>query len=181
MIIFSFTLIVIVLLYGSAGLFFSRFLRENPDTADDFEPSVSIIVAARNEAENLPACLRSLISVNYPKEKLEIIIVNDFSTDSTKEILDSFHSVQVVHLKEEKKRPGKAGALLEGIKKSSGEIIFVTDADCKIPKTWIKTILKSFDEQTGLSGGFTFIESETKPNWWSASQTLELMFLQLYK
>jgi len=119
-----------------------------------------------------------------PKDKLEIIIVNDFSTDGSKEILDSFQkahlSVKVLHLKEKKKRPGKAGALLEGIEKSSGEIILVTDADCQVPQSWIQTVLSMFDEQTGLSGGFTFIGSGSSKtsDWWTASQTLELMFLQ---
>ena len=48
-------------------------------------PSVSVIVAARNEEDNIKNCLQSLLELNYPNEKLEIILVNDESTDKTEE------------------------------------------------------------------------------------------------
>jgi cellulose synthase/poly-beta-1,6-N-acetylglucosamine synthase-like glycosyltransferase len=182
--IFSLTLLFIVLLYGLSEFFFSKLLGKETNLVKDFEPTVSVVVAARNEATNLPACIESLVALDYPKEKLEIIIVNDFSTDSSKEILETFqhdHSfIKVIHLREKKERPGKAGALLKGIEKSASEIIFVTDADCQVPQAWIKTILQMFDERTGLSGGFTFVHTKQNKhsNWWLASQTLELMFLQ---
>ena len=50
-------------------------------------PSVSIIIAARNEEENLPTLLKNLTKQSYPLDKLEVIIVNDRSTDRTEEIL----------------------------------------------------------------------------------------------
>src|SRR5512143_3406751 len=53
-------------------------------------PSVSIIIAARNEEENIGRCLRSMCNLTYPREKLEILVVDDRSTDRTGEIVRGF-------------------------------------------------------------------------------------------
>ncbi len=57
---------------------------------DNDLPSVSVIVAARNEEDNILDCLRSLDNLIYPEDKIEIILVNDHSTDKTGEIISSF-------------------------------------------------------------------------------------------
>src|SRR5690348_14804467 len=58
----------------------------NVAAAKDFEPHVSIIVAARNEEQCIEQCIESLLQIDYPREKLECIIVNDGSTDRTAEL-----------------------------------------------------------------------------------------------
>jgi cellulose synthase/poly-beta-1,6-N-acetylglucosamine synthase-like glycosyltransferase len=126
-------------------------------------PKVSVVVAARNEEENIERCVNSIIDLDYPKEKLEIIIADDDSIDRTAEIVSRLQSdnpnlkllkitSQINNLK------GKANALAQAIGQATGEFIFMTDADCAVPKTWIKGMLRYFDEKTGVISGITIIE-----------------------
>ena len=127
-------------------------------------PKVSVVVAAKDEEKNLPLCLDSLVKLEYPKELLEVIVVNDQSIDSTPVIIDEianrFSFTKRVDAIENNMMRGKANALSQGIDKASGEFIFLTDADCTVPATWINETLKYFDETTGIVGGVTLI-SET--------------------
>ncbi|MFW5701669.1 MAG: glycosyltransferase, partial [Bacteroidota bacterium] len=56
----------------------------------DYEPRVTVLVPARNEEDKIARCLDSLTRINYPEDKLEIIIVNDRSEDRTSDIIDQF-------------------------------------------------------------------------------------------
>jgi len=154
-----------------------------PREPKGWEPAVCIIVAARDEARTLPACLQSLIALDYPHDKLEILIVNDHSQDDTGSIIDSvaagreyIHHVDL--LPEEKAMPGKAGAVLAGIEKSRGEIIFLTDADCQVPASWIRALLQEFTPETGLVGGFTLLHRKHHPETLLGRiQSLDWLFL----
>ncbi len=126
-------------------------------------PSVSVIVSARNESAHITECLQSLSRLNYPNNKLEIIIINDRSTDNTGELIERFIDqrphFKAIHIK--KPHPflsGKAGALSKATSISKGEIIFVTDADCTVPVQWIKQMVPYFDEHVGIVAGFTLIK-----------------------
>ena len=160
-----FTLILFILygLYLLFGLLVILGLRKPDQTAHAGEPFVSIVVAARNEEENLPHCLLSLIQLDYPRDKMEIIVVDDHSSDSTAQIIsmyaNSYPFIKQYTLKPgQKSTPGKAGALNYGILQSQGEFIFVTDADCRVPSTWIKSLLSLFRDSVGLVGGVTLLD-----------------------
>ncbi len=124
-------------------------------------PKVSVVVAAKDEEQNLPACLNSLVKVDYPRDLLEIIIVDDQSEDGTPAIVDRFAKeygfVRRVDAVEGTDMRGKANALSQGIDSAGGEIIFLTDADCSVPVTWISGTLKHFEAKTGIVGGVTLI------------------------
>ena len=64
--------------------------KDRGEYLSDSYPFVSIIVPSRNEADNIGKCINSLLSQNYPKEKYEIIPVNDGSDDETKKILENY-------------------------------------------------------------------------------------------
>ncbi|MCL4519229.1 MAG: glycosyltransferase [Thaumarchaeota archaeon] len=128
---------------------------------------VSVVVAAKDEEKNLPGCLQSLLDLEYPKELLEIIVVNDQSVDSTPEIIDSVARegnlfVRRVDASEGGSTRGKANALAQGIDMATGEFIFLTDADCFVPPTWILETLKYFDRDTGIVGGVTLISNTAR-------------------
>ncbi len=98
-------------------------------------PFVSIIVSARNEEENINQLINSLLSQDYKKNFYEIIIANDKSTDSTLKKLDHFKEnysqLNIIDIKNTPDNWGsKKWALTQCIKKSKGEIILQTDADC---------------------------------------------------
>ena len=107
----------------------------NP-TADDEQPSLSVVVPARNEAVAIEEALRSLFALDYPK--LAVVAINDRSTDATGEILervakhaDSAGSLSVIHVRELPPRwLGKTHAMWLGARQTTSEWILFTDADC---------------------------------------------------
>ncbi|RCK77423.1 MAG: Glycosyltransferase [Ignavibacteriae bacterium] len=143
-------------------------------------PSVSIIVAARNEEENILKCLISLSQLDYPKEKLDIIIVNDQSTDHTKEIVENFikdksHFKLLNSIKSTSQHlRGKANAVAQGIENSTGEFLLFTDADCTVPKDWVKEIVANFKQNIGIVGGYTILKANSI---FEGIQTLDWIYL----
>jgi cellulose synthase/poly-beta-1,6-N-acetylglucosamine synthase-like glycosyltransferase len=101
-------------------------------------PAVSIIIPARNEEHRILRCLESLKALDYPSDRLEIIIVNDRSTDRTAHVVAShigdIPSLRLLTVTEpgSGNLRGKAGALDVGIRHAHGDIILLTDADCAV-------------------------------------------------
>ena len=91
---------------------------------------------------------------------LEIFVVNDRSADDTHEIITEFikDNSQFNYLINKSKNPnlsGKANAISQAIKKSNGEIILITDADCEAPSRWIQNMTSFFNKDVGMVAGFT--------------------------
>src|SRR5713101_3554770 len=131
---------------------------------EEYEPTVSVIVAARNEEHCIQQCIDSLLKLEYPREKLEITIVNDGSTDRTREIAemstDNSAALKVISaMQGEGNLRGKANAISQGIDASSGEILMFTDADCTVPERWVKETVRYFDNGVGVVGGFTLLNA----------------------
>lgn len=106
---------------------------------------VSVIVACRNEQENLPLLLNNICEQDYPKELFEVIIIDDNSSDRTYEIASGFNIIpNIITIKNEGK--GKKQAIRTGIKASSGALIITTDGDCRMGKDWIKTIAAFYEK-----------------------------------
>lgn len=113
------------------------------------QPKVSVIIIAYNEQKMLPLCLNSLLNLNYPKKKLEIIVVDNNSTDATKDIIERY---PVKYVFESKRRRGVARN--RGINESTGELIAFIDADCVADRGWLVNIIKGFTtESVGGCGG----------------------------
>jgi len=117
--------------YGAIKL---PWLKDFPPTADAECPRISILFAARDEEEKLPAALTTLMDIDYPN--LEVVAVDDRSQDSTGTILDEFERehprLRVVHV--ERLPPGWLGkphALKEAYRASTGEWLLFTDADVR--------------------------------------------------
>jgi cellulose synthase/poly-beta-1,6-N-acetylglucosamine synthase-like glycosyltransferase len=130
--------------------------------ADEF---ISVIVPFRNEEKNIANTYKNLIEQNYPKEKYEIIFVNDSSDDTSLQILKNFPKVENVIIisvpNDYSANAHKKRAIRFGIENSQGEIIVSTDADCIHKKDWLKNLLNYFDEKTGfVSGPVEFVSDE---------------------
>lgn len=115
------------------------------DVMDDNQAEVdyklTVIVACRNEEENIITCLDGLLAQNYPADKLEILIVDDNSTDKTATIVQGYKRAKLIKSGGE----GKKAAIITGIENATGQIIVTTDADCRFRKNWLKHINKKFN------------------------------------
>ncbi len=108
-------------------------------------PSVSILIPAYNEEKVIAGTLKSILKADYPKNKLEVIVINDGSTDKTGEIVSAFKNVKLIN----KKNGGKATALNLGLKHAKGEIIGVVDADSIVTRNALKLMIPSlYDPKT---------------------------------
>lgn len=146
---------------------------------EDKFPSATVIVAARNEENNILDCLQSLDNLIYPNGKLEIIIINDNSTDSTGAIIESFIKDKpkfkcVIPSESIGSLKGKTNALANAIKISRGEIILTTDADCIVSPEWVKTHASYYQENIGFVGGFT---TQQDQNPFSGMQAIDFVYL----
>ena len=133
-------------------------LKRLDDSISYEQPFVSVIVAARNEEENILQLLQSLSHQTYAH--YEIIIINDRSTDKTARLIADFQKnyskitrIDITSLQDE--MPAKKNALRAGIEVSKGEILCFTDADCLPASKWIEELVKSFKPSVGLVAGYS--------------------------
>ncbi len=142
---------------------------------------VSVIIPFRNESENILNSLNSLSSQEYPKDKFEVIYVNDSSTDDSLEKLLNANkpgNVSVISVPEHSlSKAFKKRAISYGIDNSRGEIIVTTDADCVQNPKWLSSLLSQFTKDTGfISGAVKFDYSK---NIFKQVQALEFAGLIL--
>lgn len=111
-------------------------------------PKVSIIVPAYNEEAHIAETIESLLNLDYPKDKLEIIVIDDGSTDRTYNIAKKYEEKYPDIVKVYRKRNGgKASALNFGIKLATGKYIATMDADSVVPREALKKMLEYFTDE----------------------------------
>ncbi len=189
--------IFLVLLTGSyllllGALFFGW--QKIPEFKIEFLPAeikFSIIVSYRNETENLPVLLDSLLKLKYPLTHFEVLLINDLSTDNSEEICTNFKKnhpeirVKLLENRQETKSPKKE-AITKGVKNANFDYIVTTDADCRLPELWLQAfnekILKS---QTILVAGPVMLSSKFEDpqkrssKYLYAFQELDILSLQI--
>jgi cellulose synthase/poly-beta-1,6-N-acetylglucosamine synthase-like glycosyltransferase len=164
-----FTLEVILIVLTSFYLILSLWLfagikkLRKQDKSIDLQkilPKVSIIVAARNEEKNIQQCIEKCAAQDYPDDKVEVIVVNDRSDDSTatiikkiSEIHKNVRLINITKLPDEYVNSGKKHALKKGIENAVGEIFLLTDADCFPEAGWIKNMVQYFEHEVGVVVG----------------------------
>ncbi len=119
--------------------------------------TISIVIPAYNEEGYLEACLKSIIEHDIP-ELLEVIVVDNDSTDNTEKIARKYHAHKVELIGEKTKGPNFARQA--GFLAARGDIIATIDADTIIPDTWFPTLLKAFKDPTvaGISGPYDYYD-----------------------
>jgi len=131
-----------------------RFL-ERPVRAGAYQPSISVVMVVRNEAAVLERKLKNLLSLDYPKELTEVVVVSDGSTDRTQEILDAYSAADgrlgvIVH----PDARGKAAGLNDTIARAKGEIVVFTDARQILEADSVSLLAQQFaDPEVGCSSG----------------------------
>ncbi|MGH7265870.1 MAG: glycosyltransferase, partial [Candidatus Rokuibacteriota bacterium] len=105
-------------------------------------PYVSVVVPARNAARTLAECLRSLMRLDYPEARREVLVVDNGSTDGTPDVVRRF---PVARLGEPRRGPSHARN--RGIEASRGEIVAFTDADCVVSTRWLRSLTAGFADR----------------------------------
>jgi glycosyltransferase involved in cell wall biosynthesis len=144
--------------------------------------SFSIIVPFRNEAKNLPKLLNSISNLNYPKELFEIILVDDFSSDTSEKICIQWRianglieSTLLENLR--LSNSPKKDAISRAVPILKKEWIVTTDADCVLSREWLLT-LDNFIQNKNPEMVVGAVNYKTKNNWFHHFQQLDLMSLQ---
>ncbi len=146
-------------------------------------PKISILVALRDEEQTLEACVESLLQLDYPKKSLRILLINDRSSDRTSELVEKMKSksdvIETLHIKTGiPGLSGKANAIAQGMENCSGELILVTDGDCRVPANWAKTHAAYYQKDVGLVGGFTLLDKKNDPSYlFGKIQSLDWAYL----
>ena len=126
-------------------------------------PQVSLLLAARNEEKLILRSLESIANLEYPADKLQVIIGDDCSEDQTplliKQFIDNRPNFKLIRITENLgKGRGKANVLAHLAHEANGEFFFITDVDVQLPRPWIKGLLSQFDERVGIVSGTTMCE-----------------------
>lgn len=150
------------------------------DINDELNTLTSIIIAARNEEENIASCLRALINQSYPAAYMEIIVVDDNSQDNTRNIVQHFceqyQFIKLIALDEKKGEQGKKQALQKAMELAKGQLVFTTDADCVMGMDWLR-IMVSYQKKTNAEMIVGPVCFNGEKNIFEKLQTLEFMVL----
>jgi cellulose synthase/poly-beta-1,6-N-acetylglucosamine synthase-like glycosyltransferase len=151
MMVLVYIVLVLLLLYGILFQYYNSWWKRIPHfNIDGFEgwvPTVkiSVIIAARNEEENIAACMHSIGKQHYPRHLFQLIVIDDNSTDNTFRIANSisYAGLEIICFKlppAEKNTAPKKRALEKGISMAAGTLVVTTDADCTAGPDWLRTI-----------------------------------------
>ena len=144
-----------------------------------FSPTtlITVLIPARNEAENIARLLDTLIAQTYPSHLFEVIVIDDHSTDNTAAVVDSYSFVKLIRLQFDNINSYKKKAIETGIAAASGDLIVTTDADCIVPANWLKKIA-SFKEKTNSVFIAAPVALEYNSNILQTFQALDFLVLQ---
>jgi cellulose synthase/poly-beta-1,6-N-acetylglucosamine synthase-like glycosyltransferase len=106
----------------------------------DVEPAVTIVVAAYNEEASIARRLQNLLELDYPRDKLELVVSSDASSDRTEEIALQYPEVTVIA----NPRGGKVAAQDRAVRQTSGEIVAFSDANCTWSPDALRTLVRAF-------------------------------------
>jgi cellulose synthase/poly-beta-1,6-N-acetylglucosamine synthase-like glycosyltransferase len=167
--VYMFIFFVILLIKNKKFLFYS------PPTKN--YPSVSFLVPAYNEEDSIASTIDHLLDMDYPKDKIQIIVINDGSKDGTKKVIEKYVSKYSRVILLDKLNSGKADSLNQGIKLANGVLIAVVDSDSFPSKGSLKKIVGYFNDQK-MSAVTSFVSARnSEHNYLAKIQTIEYLFM----
>lgn len=126
-------------------------------------PKVSIVIPVRNRPDEIRACLDSLVALDYPRTSLEIIVVDDASTDETPEAVASYGRGSV-RLLAQKQHRGQSECRNVGARAGTGELVAFIDSDCIADAAWLRTLVQDLDDRRVVATGGSV--REASPDGW---------------
>ncbi len=130
-----------------------------------YEPTVSIVIPARDEAKVVGQLLQGITELSYPREKMQVIVIDDASSDATGQIADKysqqFEFITVVHRDKKVGGRGKPSAINSCLHLLIGEIVLFFDADYRLTKNMIEKLVRGFvDSKVGAVQGRPVVFNE---------------------
>jgi len=125
---------------------------------DDSTPSISVLIAAHNEEANIGSKVRNMLDLDYPQDRLQIVVVSDGSTDRTMEILRSFDDSRVIAM--DVPRGGKAAALNSGVKHCTNDVLVFSDANSMFAPNALRALAEPFADLAvgGVAGDQRYLK-----------------------
>ena len=170
--------VIIALLADLLLILLWQFNFKEYKVSSDNTSDVSIIIAARNEEKNIIDCLESLVKLDYPKDRMEILIGDDQSSDRTAEIVQAYmleYPFISLYAVEDRKIEGngKANAVAQLVEKAKFDVLLFTDADIEVPRQWVWGMLSGLDSKVGMITGTSLISGK---NWLARVQRMDWLF-----
>jgi len=172
---------LLILLYRRWFLKLELFV---PIDAQEAQTFFSIVIPARDEANNIGACLASILANQYPAQLLEIIVINDHSTDQTALIVTAMQQqhpqiklINLVDFVAPSLNAYKKKAIELAIDQSKGDWIITTDADCLVPENWL-TLFDGYIQRTGSVFVAAPVQFRNTGSFIALFQVLDFMSLQ---
>src|SRR2546422_793776 len=124
---------------------------------DEGRPDVSIVVPVYNEDQTIEAVLRMILGVDFGDYRREVVVVDDGSSDKTREVLKKFHDTRNLRIIYRKVNGGKGAAVRDGISSATGKAIIIQDADLEYDPSQIPMLAKPIlDGKTKVVYGSRF-------------------------
>lgn len=142
-------------------------------------PPVSIIVPAWNEEAGIGKTLDSLLKLKYPKDRLEIIVVNDCSTDGTRRIAESYRKKGVIVVSN-KQNIGAAATLNKGVRLAKGELVGRVDADSSVDSDSLRSMIHHFEDEK-TAAVITNLKADRPKKFLERLQRLEYIYAAFYR
>ncbi|HEX7241655.1 MAG TPA: glycosyltransferase [Longimicrobiaceae bacterium] len=168
-------------LYALAGLALRRALRRPEPARAGGTPPVSVVVAARDEEASLPGLLADLAAQTYPR--YEVVVVDDRSTDGTAALVEAAaaaHPGRFRLVRQARVPPGvspKKLALQAGVEAARGELVLLTDADCRVRPGWVEGTARAFAPDVAMVLGCSEYEVERGSTLFERVQAFEFLTL----
>ena len=157
---------VVIILYTYIGFPLLSWLRSvlcrHPHLSGDVAPTVSVLIAAHNEEDNIREKVCNMLSLDYPAELVQIVVASDGSCDRTVDILKKFDEPRLTVL--DLPRAGKAAALNSSVRHCTGEILVFSDANSMFGKDALKALVRPFADPAvgGVAGDQRYSKGDSR-------------------
>ncbi|MBI5059174.1 glycosyltransferase [candidate division KSB1 bacterium] len=179
----SFLVATVAALYLGAALYLARGIVTRYARRTD-QPPVTIVVPVRNEEQALPRLLNSLAALDYPRDLIELILIDDQSSDRTVAVAQAHRSrlpfpMRIIDVREGNVEglTAKTRPLAVGIEAARTELILMTDADCEVSPNWASGMVSHFADDVGMVCGVTLPAVPDRRTLFSRLETLDWLFL----
>ncbi|MEI2751540.1 MAG: glycosyltransferase family 2 protein [Nitrospira sp.] len=175
---------IVFIIYAYAGYLLALVVlscfRNRPVLAGDIQPMVSFVITAYNEEARIREKIENSLQQQYPRERLDIVVASDCSSDRTEEIVRSY-ATSGVRLVRAQERRGKEAAQKLAVSQTSGEILVFSDVATTLPPYGIANIVKSFNDPTVgcVSSVDQFVDAQGNLSGEGAYVKYEMLLRQL--